>query len=294
MCGENICKKQNIVSNKKCLKKSSCGASKTEESLERTLRSIEDLSFEKISLEITSLSTYVANETERSIIPVFERYLICVFRLKRELKRLGRNEFSNETLLSLESKVFYEYFPMVSLQEKVDATSRILKARVLFELEPSTMISLLEQGVDVSHTKNCYREGLLIWEGSWLHNVVCKGGVLRREWFANVDDTCVCEKEHITESILDHALHANTSWEVKFYNIVLSIAMGCNLLNAEIDEQLLPLLSWSVQNVNLTQQFALSLLCKRLPHDLVYLVATYYNSDLTAIIKALEASKGNF
>jgi len=151
--GVNTCKEQNLVSTKKCLKKSSCGVSETEESLEKTLRSIEDLSFEKLSSEISTLSTHNTNETERSIIQVFERYLICVFRLKRELKRLGRNEFSNESLLSLESKVFYNHFPMISLQEKVDAASRILKARVLFELEPSTMISLFEQGVDVSHTK---------------------------------------------------------------------------------------------------------------------------------------------
>jgi len=300
MCGENSTSGELfLVPKKSCLEKAigdgNMGDSKTPESLEKTLRSIEDLPFDKLSSEVEDMlkSQYRTDGTGQSILQVFERYLVCVFQLKREIQRLGRNEFSNESILSLETKVFYEYFPMISVQEKVDVASRILRARVLYELEPSTIMSLLEQGVDVSRTDDRFREGLLIWEGTWLHQLVSRGFVLRREWFADADSVCICASEHVKESILDHALRAETSWNVKIYNIVLSIAMGCNLLNADIDVEFLPLLSWSVQNVILTQQFALSQLCKKLPNDLVSLVAWYYSSDLTEIIKVLEIAKQN-
>jgi len=299
MCGEKIAEVFQVPK-ERCLEKAIChgtlGNSKTEESLEKTLRSIEDLHFDKLSSEVANLlkSQYLTDGTGQSILQVFERYLICVFQLKREIQRQGRNEFSNESILAIESKVFYEYFPMISLQEKVDVASRILQARVLYELEPSTIIALLEQGADVSKTKDCFREGLLIWEGTWLHQLVSKGVVLRREWFADSTSTCVCASERITESILDHALHAETSWNIKVYNIVLSIAMGCNLLNADIDADFVPLLSWSVQNVILTQQFALTQLCKELPSDLVNLVSWYYSSDLTEIIKILREARETF
>lgn len=300
MCGENSTGGELfLVPKKSCLEKAACdgnmGDPKTPESLEKTLRSIEDLPFDKLSSEVEGLlkSQYRTDGTGQSILQVFERYLVCVFQVKREIQRLGRNEFSNESILSIESKVFHEYFPMISVQEKVDVASRILRARVLYELEPSTVMSLLEQGVDVSRTEDCFREGLLIWEGTWLHQLVSRGFALRREWFADADSVCICASEHVKESILDHALRAETSWNVKIYNIVLSIAMGCNLLNADIDVEFLPLLSWSVQNVILTQQFALSQLCKKLPNDLVSLVAWYYSSDLTEIIKVLEIAKQN-
>lgn len=299
MCGEKQSSVELFhVEKEDCLKKTIChnklGDSKTEESLEKTLRSIEDLTFDKLTYEVAELlgtSQYLTDGTGRSIIQVFERYLICVFQLKREIQRLGRNEFSKQSILSLESKVFYEYFPMISLQEKVEVASRILRARALFQFESFTIISLLEQGVDVNKTKDCYREGLLVWEGTWLHHLVSKGIVLRREWFGDADSICVCAQEHITESILDHTLHAEASWNVKIYNIVLSIAMGCNLLNADIDADFVPLLSWSVQNVILTQQYALSQLSKKLPNDLVELVGWYYSSNVTEIMKVLEVAR---
>lgn len=298
MCGQNTISEELFhVSKESCLKeqisKTVMRDSKTEESLERALRSVEDLSFEKLTSEVANLLKlqYLTVGTERSIHQIFERYLICIFQMKREVLRLGRSQFPHESILSLECKVFYEYFPMISLQEKVEVASRILQARVLYELHPSTIISLLEQGVDVSKTKDCFRTGLLIWEGSWLHQLVAKGLVLRREWFADSDSTCGCAQERITESILDHAMHAETALNVKVYNIVLSIAMGCNLLNADIDSELVPVLSWSVHNVALTQQFALSHLRNKLPSDIVDLVGCYYSSDLTKLAKVLEVAR---
>ena len=103
-------------------------------------------------------------------------------------------------------------------------------------------MSLLEQGVDVSRTDDRFREGLLIWEGTWLHQLVSRGFVLRREWFADADSVCICASEHVKESILDHALRAETSWNVKIYNIVtLSFLLSAQKILSHTNAFLVPL-----------------------------------------------------
>lgn len=266
-------------------KKTDIVVEKSVDTLTNILQRVEDLNPQEVLLEMAELTKPECNLADHQ---VFEMYLIYVFQLKRWNQKTARSGVY-PAVISLETKAFNEYFPALRLQEKASIASNILKESIFFELDLTTMITLIQRGVDVEKTSVRYNLGLQVWQGTWLHYLASRPNQrLDREWFTDANTACVCDSEGLQESVLDQVLNSESSLEIKYYNIVLSIAMGCNPLNVDVEYNSLQLLIAAANAVFATEKHAQNLLRTMVPEDLVQLISTYYVNNWTRTVQVIE------
>merc|ERR1719461_652246 len=212
---------------------------------------VEEMSIDSLVKEVNEIPVTRGEMTERNS---FEMYLICILQLKRVATMSPRtqNKELSAFAIGLEIQAFFEYFPAISIQEKVDVASNILRENIFFELEPHTMVALIETGIQVEDTKISYNLGLQVWQGTWLHYLATKETLLQRRWFPSSEATCFHRNSH--ESILDQVLNSDIRNDVKYFNIALCLAMGCEPLNLEVDGEAIQLLSAAARQVYLTEE----------------------------------------